>query len=232
MHVAESRTRSIILDILMRVTKDDEKSNVAIRDALDKNMDLSKQERAFIHEAAEGTIRRLIALDYIIGRFSTVPVEKMKPVIRNILRSAVYEIRYMDSVPDAAACDEAVKLTQLRGFYSLKGFVNGVLRAVVRGIADLPYPSEKNPMEYLSVRYSMPRWIVKLWADEFGLEKTEKMLDALLRKRPLTVRLPERVDLSAGRRGDAGRGSGRAEAGRLRHRRMRRAGREEPAYRG
>lgn len=194
MHVAESRTRSIILDILMRVTKDDEKSNVAIRDALDKNMDLSKQERAFIHEAAEGTIRRLIELDYIIGRFSTVPVEKMKPVIRNILRSAVYEIRYMDSVPDAAACDEAVKLTQLRGFYSLKGFVNGVLRAVVRGVADLPYPSEKNPMEYLSVRYSMPRWIVKLWADEFGLEKTEKILDALLRKRPLTVRLPEDPD--------------------------------------
>lgn len=53
----------------------------------------------------------------------------MKPVIRNILRSGVYQLLFMDSVPDSAACNEAVKLAQKKGFYSLKGFVNGVMRA-------------------------------------------------------------------------------------------------------
>ena len=67
--------------------------------------------------------------DYIIEQFSNVPVYNMKPLIRNLLRMSVYQLKYMDSVPDSAACNEAVKLAQRRGFYNLKGFVNGVLRS-------------------------------------------------------------------------------------------------------
>ena len=72
-----------------------------------------------------GTLERMIELDYIINQFSKVKVQKMKPVIRCILRSAVYQMRYMDSVPDSAICNEAVKLAVKRGFSGLKGFVNG-----------------------------------------------------------------------------------------------------------
>ena len=73
----------------------------------------------------------MIEIDYIINQFSNVKVNKMKPVIRTILRSAVYQLKYMDGVPDSAVCNEAVKLAdEKRGFRSLKGFVNGVLRTI------------------------------------------------------------------------------------------------------
>ena len=83
---------------------------------------LEKRDRAFISRVVEGTLEHMIQLDYIIEQFSNVPVYNMKPLIRNLLRMSVYQLKYMDSVPDSAACNEAVKLAQRRGFYNLKGF--------------------------------------------------------------------------------------------------------------
>ena len=86
----------------------------------------------------------------------------MKPPIREILRSAVYQLKFMDRVPDSAVCNEAVKLAQKKGFYNLKPFVNGVLRTVARQMDELEYPPrEENLVRYLSVRYSMPA--CRLW---------------------------------------------------------------------
>ena len=126
-----------------------------------------------------------ILIDYIIDSYSKVSVDKMKPVIREILRSAVYQIRFMDSVPDSAVCNEAVKLAQRKGFYSLKPFVNGVLRTIAREWKNLKLPSrEENPVRYLSVRYSMPETLVNRWLEDYGEEKTEKILtDFSLRNR-------------------------------------------------
>ena len=122
--------REIILEILLDINRDGVKSHIAIGNTLNKFQYLSKQERSFIARVCEGTIEQMIYIDYVIDHFSSVKVAKMKPVIQNILRSAVYQILFMDSVPDSAACNEAVKLAQKKGFYSLKGFVNGVLRAI------------------------------------------------------------------------------------------------------
>lgn len=183
-----TNTREIILGILLDINRDGEKSHVAIRNTLDKYQYLSRQDRAFIARVCEGTMEQMIYIDYIIDRFSNVKVEKMKPVIQNILRSAVYQIKFMDTVPSSAACNEAVKLAQKKGFYSLKNFVNGVLRNIARGIENVELPNPANIMEYLSVKYSMPRWIVKRWVDEFGLEITEKMLQDFLKTHPMTVR--------------------------------------------
>ena len=193
--MAEHTTREVILQIMLRVTRDGEFSNTAIREALDEGGLFSRQERAFVRTCALGTMERMIEIDYIIDQFASVRAAQMKPAIRNILRTAVYEMLYMDSVPDHAAVYEAVRLAQKMGFYNLKGFVNGVLRAISRSRDRITYPSDSNLMEYLSVRYSMPRWIVKRWADEFGTELTEKMLAAFLKPRPLTVRLRENEEL-------------------------------------
>ena len=193
--MAEHSTREVILQIMLRVTRDGEYINTAIKEALDTNRSFSRQERAFVRTCALGTLERMIEIDYIIDRFASVKTAQMKPVIQNILRTAVYEMRYMDSVPDHAACFEAVRLAQKMGFYNLKGFVNGVLRAISRAGSSIAYPPQTNRMEYLSVRYSMPRWIVKRWADEFGPEVTEKMLQAFLKTRPLTVRLKENEEI-------------------------------------
>lgn len=181
--------RAIALEILMEITQEQEYSHLVIRNALDKIQYLPKQERAFINRLVEGTLEYMIRIDYILNQFSNVKVNKMKPVIRNILRSGVYQLLFMDSVPDSAACNEAVKLAQKKGFYSLKGFVNGVLRNISRDKEKISYPDKDvNVEEYLSVWYSMPQWIVKRWLCAYGAQITEQMLQEFLKDRPTTIR--------------------------------------------
>ena len=125
--------RELILATFLEITDGGEYSHIALRRVLEKYQYLDKRERAFITRVTEGTLERMIEIDYILNQHSKVKVKKMKPVIRGILRTAVYQIHYMDSVPDSAACNEAVKLAVKKGFHNLRGFVNGVLRAVIRG---------------------------------------------------------------------------------------------------
>ncbi len=191
-------TRGLVLDILLETSQNGTYSHTAIADVLDKYQYLDKKDRSFIKRMAEGTLEYQIQLDYIIGQYSKVPVRKMKPVIRNIIRSAVYQIYYMESVPDAAACNEAVRLAKNRGFQNLGGFVNGVLRSIVRNKEKaLLWPDKKKePLRYLSVRYSVPEWIIGMWKEEAGLtwekdtdfQKMERLLASFLMPAPLTVR--------------------------------------------
>ena len=112
-------TRELALMILLEIERG-EKSHIVLRQVLEKYQYLSKQDRAFLTRLAEGTTERRIELDYIINQFSKVKTEKMKPVIRNILRCAVYQIKNMDQVPDSAACNEAVNLAIRKGFKNLR----------------------------------------------------------------------------------------------------------------
>ena len=180
--------REMILEILLQI-EEGEHSHIAIRSALSKYQFLPRQERAFITRVCEGTLEYRIQIDYILDSFSKVTVDKMKPPIREILRSAVYQLRYMDSVPDSAVCNEAVKLTQRKGFYNLKPFVNGVLRTIAREMNQVKFPSrEENLVRSLSVEYSMPEQLVERWLEAYGEEITEKILKDFLEEKPLTVR--------------------------------------------
>ena len=174
--------REIVLDILMEVLEKDSFIHIAVRQALLKYQYMTKQERSFISRVSEGTVEYLLQLDAVIDRYSKTPVKKMKPLIRNILRMSVYQLFYMDRVPASAVCNEAVKLAQKRGFQGLKGFVNGVLRTVVRERSQISFDKD------LSLKYSMPEWIWKMWETDYGQEETEHMLQAFLQKRPLSVR--------------------------------------------
>lgn len=180
--------RELVLDILLEIMKNHVKSHVALQNTLSKYQYLEKRERAFVTRVTEGTLEHMIELDYIINQFSSVKVNKMKPVIRIILRSAVYQLRYMDSVPNSAVCDEAVKLAKKRGFVNLKGFVNGVLRTIVRNLDTIEWPDEKNETEYLSVRYSMPEWIVEQFLKGYGREQTEIIFGDFQKEKPITIR--------------------------------------------
>lgn len=175
-------TRELILGILLEVTRDGEYSHIALRNVLNKYQYLDKKERAFITRVTEGTLEHMIELDYIINQFSKVKVNKMKPVIRNILRSAVYQMKYMDSVPNSAACNEAVKLATKKGFSNLKGFVNGVLRSIERSLETLVLPDD------LSIRYSMPEWILNQWFQCYDRDTVETMLRDFQEEKPTTIR--------------------------------------------
>lgn len=181
--------RELALGILMEVTNEKHYSHQVLRAVLEKYQYLDKKERAFITRVSEGTVQRMLELDYILNQFSKVGVNKMKPVIRNILRMGVYQLKYMDSVPSSAACNEAVKLAKKRGFSNLSGFVNGVLRNVSRNLDLITYPDEeKEPIKALSIRYSIPEWITEQWLDEYGIEQTKQMMQAFLTDAPLTIR--------------------------------------------
>ncbi len=178
--------RNAVLTLLLETAKG-EKSHIVLKRYLDSHSTLEKQERAFITRLFEGTIERQIELDYIINQISKTKTKKMKPVILQILRMSVYQIRYMDSVPAFAVCNEAVKLAGKRGFGTLKGFVNGVLRNVIKKADGLPMPEDE--IERLSVQYSVPVWILKLWEKDYGMSQTKEILDCLYKETKTTVRI-------------------------------------------
>ncbi len=184
--------REIVLDILLELSRQNEYSNVLIASVLGKYDYLDVREKAFIKRVGEGTVERRIQIDYVLGQFSKVPVQKMKPLIRELLRMSVYQILFMEKIPDAAVCNEAVKLAKKRKFQSLQGYVNGVLRTVARNKGQITYPDKETAYaDYLSVCYSMPRWLVEHLADAYGREKCEKILDAFLQRGPVSIRLKE-----------------------------------------
>ena len=117
--------REVVLDVLLEVLENHNLSHLVLKQALEKYLFLERQDRAFITRCVEGTLEYRIQIDAVIDRFSKVKTAKMKPVIREILRMSVYQILYMERVPDSAVCNEAVKLAKKRKFQGLSGFVNG-----------------------------------------------------------------------------------------------------------
>ena len=188
--------RELVTDMVTEIVAGREKSHILIRNVLDKYAYLPGHDRNFIKKVTEGTLERLITIDYVINSFSKVPVNKMKPFIRSLMRMSVYQILYLDKVPDSAACNEAVKLAQKRGFGPLKGFVNGVLRNIARNKDSISYPDKKKDLATaLSVMYSMPEHLVNLLLAQYGEEDTEAILNGYLMERPVCVRISEQLPL-------------------------------------
>jgi 16S rRNA (cytosine967-C5)-methyltransferase len=181
MMTKETDSREIALDVLLEILERGGYGHIILHQALNKYQYLEKSERSFISRIVEGTVEYLLQIDYIIDSFSNTKVQKMKPVIRTILRMSVYQLLYMDRVPDSAVCNEAVKLAVKRKFTGLKGFVNGVLRNISRNKEGFNWPDD-------SVRYSMPAWIVSMWEETFGRETAVTMMESFLKDKKTTVR--------------------------------------------
>lgn len=187
-------TREIVLDILLELDRQNEYANLLISAVLQKYDYLDGKEKAFIKRVSEGTIERRIQIDYVLDLFSKVPVVKMKPLIRELLRMSVYQILFMEHIPDAAVCNEAVKLAKKRRFQSLRGYVNGVLRAVARGKDSISYPDrQRDRKAYLSVVYSAPAWLVDHLCDVCGEERCETVLQSFLQRKPVSIRMRESI---------------------------------------
>ena len=174
--------RKAALEILLSYEKDEVIPELISDRIFDKYGLADRRDRAFITLLSEGTIERKITLDHVISRFSSVKLPKIKPVIKNILRLGIYQILFMDSVPESAAVNESVKLAVLSGLKPLSGFVNGVLREIARKGFDISLCTDP------SVKYSMPEWIASLLTEEFGRERAERIMASFLDKRPVFIR--------------------------------------------
>lgn len=163
--------REIAAEALMEIMTEEAYNTMTLRRLLRQNGAMPRQDRAFVTEVVNGTLRNLIYIDHVLNTFSKTKTEKMKPWLLAVLRSALYQMYFMD-VPDSAATNEAVKLAGVRGYGSLKGFVNGVLRTAAKQKNAIPLP-EKGTAEYLSIAYSHPLWLVKMWMAYYGYGEAE-----------------------------------------------------------
>lgn len=180
--------RESALDVLMKVDKKEALSHIAIGETLEKYQFSDKKDRAFFTRLCQGTLERQLTIDYVINQYSKMKVSKLKPLVRSLLRMGVYQILYMDQIPDSAACNECVKLAKKRGFSRLSGFVNGVLRTVSRQKQNIAFPSrEKDFVKYLSVSYSMPEWIVRHFLSAYTEQETERMVRSFLEPKKTTL---------------------------------------------
>lgn len=165
--------REIAAQVLLEVLEEGAYNNTALRRALRQNGAMPQKDKALVTEMVNGTLRNLYYIDHVINTFSTLKAEKMKPWILAVLRTALYQMFFLN-IPDSAACNEAVKLVEERGLGQLKGFVNGLLREIGRKKNAIPMPDE-NTAAYLVVKYSHPLWLVRMWIAYYGYEETKAL---------------------------------------------------------
>lgn len=189
------RSRELAYETLLELEKKGGKADELIRAVTEKYEGCDVRDLAFYRRLTEGVIERRITLDYVIDLYASTKSTKMKRPVRLLLRMGVYQILYMEAVPDRAAVDESVKLAVRKGLSGLKGFINGVLRSVAAAQGEIHWPSaDEDPVRYLEVRDSMPDWIVRRFLQQFGRERAERILGAYREDRPLTVRLRDAAE--------------------------------------
>lgn len=179
--------REAALVILSKVLRENAYANLALKKTLEKTS-LSRVDKALVTELVNGTLKNLIKIDYITGQF--VKAKKLDAHIEDILRIGIYQILYLDRVPDSAVCNEAANLARKYSNEGAVKFVNGVLRNISRSKEQISLPDKKKqPVMYLAVTYSHPEWIVKKWLEDYGFDFTEALLAANNETPPFTIRL-------------------------------------------
>jgi 16S rRNA (cytosine967-C5)-methyltransferase len=176
--------RRLANDILVKVDIDKAYADLLLDHALNKTA-LGPSDRGLLTELVYGTLRWRGTIDYRLGRKLRRRLSETDPRIRNLLRLACYQILFLDRVPSYAAVNEAVELAKSYGGQKSAGFVNGVLRSLLRESDVLP---ADNAAAALSVQYSHPEWLVRRWIGEFGLDEAVALMRANNERAPLIVR--------------------------------------------
>ena len=166
-------SREVALNILIDINVNGAFSNYSINRHLRRKENIKDEN--LIREIVYGVIENLLYIDYIISKVSKIKIRKIHSTILEILRMGVYQIAFMDKIPDRAAVNEAVNLSKKRGHKGVSGYVNGVLRNVSRNKEELMKIDQKNRIDCLSIKYSHPKWMIETWVDEYGYEFTERL---------------------------------------------------------
>lgn len=180
--------RQTALNLLIKAEQGQAYSNLALNAALSQSQ-LSAQDRSLVTALFYGVLERKITLDYVIQQYSNLKLNKISFDILSVLRMGIYQLAFMDAIPDSAAVNESVMLAEYCRKKSAKGFVNAVLRSFVRDDKQIVYPDAQNLIAYYSVRYSCPEWLVEKWISEYGAEQTEQILAHSLGRPPVTIRV-------------------------------------------
>ncbi len=160
-----------------------------LEDVQNKELFLSRRDQALFYALVYGVLRWRGRLDWIISHFSKIRLKKIDPVVLNILRLGLFQIIYLNRIPVSAAVNTSVEITKSFASSRAAGFVNALLRNVAGEYEKIPFPDpDKNPAHSLAVRKSFPEWLIKRWVNQFGIEETEALCDAINIIPPITVR--------------------------------------------
>ena len=184
-------TRKIAVKALMEVSSNKAYSNLTLNKIFSENQ-FETNEKSFVTALFYGVLDRKISIDYLLSLFIKKPLKKITPLTLEALRIAVYQIYFMDKVPESAAVNESVKLVKSSKEQFNASFVNGVLRNLLREKPELP---SGNDAKSLSIRYSCPMWIINSFIEDYGNETAEKLLKESLLNPPVTLRV-NRVKIS------------------------------------
>ncbi len=181
--------REIVFSSLYKCEKNQSYPNIEI-DSVIERYGLKGNDRSFYTALVYGVIEKKITLDYIISKFSSRDISKIDKEVLVILRLGVYQILFMNSVPDFASCNECVELCRKNNKKSASGFVNALLRETIRKKDSIVYPDkDRETVKYLSVVYSYPQWLCEMWLNDYGFEKCESILKSLNCPPDLTLRV-------------------------------------------
>ncbi|MBP2635648.1 MAG: rsmB [Firmicutes bacterium] len=184
--------REVALKILNEVENNGAYANIALAQEVNrqtKQGQLSDQDRRFITELVYGTVKTGATLDWMLNCYLSRPLNKVAPIIKNILRLGMYQLFYLEKVPASAACNQAVELAKKYGHAGTVKFVNGVLRNAARSPEKVKYPDkEKQPISYLALTYFHPEWLVARWVKRLGVEPCEKLCQTNNTIPPLSIR--------------------------------------------
>ncbi len=180
-----ANARKTAVQALCEVENNAAYSNITLNNVLNSS-DLSGSDRALASAIFYGVLDRKITLDFVLCKFLKHPINKLPVFTASALRSALYQIMYMDKIPESAAVNETVNIVKKSKFRHQASFVNALLRNVLRSEIILP---EDDSISSISVRFSCPESLVKGFVEDYGLETTKSLLGAALEKPPVVLRV-------------------------------------------
>ncbi|MGM9681367.1 MAG: 16S rRNA (cytosine(967)-C(5))-methyltransferase RsmB [Eubacteriales bacterium] len=179
--------RDLVYRSLIAIEKDGKYSNLELSAVIEEK-ELEGKDKSLFTALLYGVTERKVTLDYFICHYTQKSVQRLDLSVVTLLRMGIYQIVYLDKIPDSAAVNETVKLGQ-RYASRAKGFINGILRSVCREKEALPYPDrEKEPLEWMSVYYGVQKWICESFCHDYPTE-AEGILESLSRQPTVTLRV-------------------------------------------
>jgi 16S rRNA (cytosine967-C5)-methyltransferase len=167
--------REVALRVINDVNNNGAYANVALAREFNRQ-ELKEQDRRFVTELVYGTVKTGETLDWMISRYVNRTLNKIPPVILNVLRLGMYQLMFLTKVPASAACNQAVELAKKYGHPGTVKFVNAVLRNAARNPEKAEFPQKgKDTAQYLALKYYHPRWLIKRWLARLGEEATEQL---------------------------------------------------------
>jgi 16S rRNA (cytosine967-C5)-methyltransferase len=181
--------RHTALNVLNRLDRQDKTLDRILLELPQGEDFLPRRDRSLLNALVYGVLRWRGRLDHVIRHFSDLPFDRIQPIVLNILRLGLFQVLFLDRIPNSAAVNTAVKLTKRTRNYQATGFVNALLRKAAVNYDQVPFSSfEQDPLSFLTYDRSVPQWLARRWLKRFSTDIIRAQCKAMNTIPPITIR--------------------------------------------